>query len=281
MGCGTGLENCDGMSGTMLTKCNADEPVLADTRAGAYPRGKSVWQSYIMRIDSSGKRLWARADAYREDDAPAIGTAGWTAAGSPSSASEWLIYTSGKAIVSVNDEVSGVGILKLKSIGSATPSPSPSPSPSPPSGGLLNPPAWAMEAARKTYDNYADCTAGQASWSADAKKRTDVGLATQVLLQKGECIDLSKGCTCPLLKETGKCQLANLDAGADEKQLVAARCKKTCNTCGATTAAPAKAGSGKGGTQGSARSFHPFCVCSSVALHIWCVLLAACALAGR
>jgi len=38
LGCGTGIENCVGATGDLLTKCKADAPMLADTRAGAFAR---------------------------------------------------------------------------------------------------------------------------------------------------------------------------------------------------------------------------------------------------
>lgn len=114
VGCGTGIENCNDMSGQMLADCNAG---TADPRTGAIPRKASVWQSMIFRTDMNGALKWQRVDQYRPADAAPLGTAGYE---SRSSASEFVLVTS-DGFVSINDEVSGIGLLKLKS-GAASPS---------------------------------------------------------------------------------------------------------------------------------------------------------------
>ena len=42
--CGTGIENCRRMTGTMLRDCRRNRPVAADPRPGAVPRSPAVWQ---------------------------------------------------------------------------------------------------------------------------------------------------------------------------------------------------------------------------------------------
>jgi len=111
MACGTGIEGgtCAKLSGTDKTNCQAGK---GDLRAGAYPRKENVWQSYVIRTDSTGKQLWARVDSYKDPEWPALGTGD---AGSASSASEFAIVTSNGDLALVNDEVNGVGLLKLGS----------------------------------------------------------------------------------------------------------------------------------------------------------------------
>lgn len=107
VGCGTGIEHCDGYTGQMLSDCNAG---TADPRPGAVARGASIWQSMIFRTDLNGGQLWLRTDQYRSDSSPALGESGWVP---QSSASEFVIVTSDSDIVSINDETSGVGLLRL------------------------------------------------------------------------------------------------------------------------------------------------------------------------
>ena len=107
VGCGTGIEDCNGYSGDKLSACNAG---TADTRTGAVARKKSIWQSMIFRTDLDGTLLWLRTDQYRESGSPAVGTSGWQA---QSSASEYVIVTSDGGIASINDEVGGIGLLRL------------------------------------------------------------------------------------------------------------------------------------------------------------------------
>lgn len=107
MGCGTGIEDCEGYSGTKLSDCEAG---TADSREGAVARKKSVWQSMIVKTDLDGNLQWQRVDQYREEGTPALGQSGWEAL---SSASEYVLVNSDGTFVSVNDEANGVGLLKL------------------------------------------------------------------------------------------------------------------------------------------------------------------------
>ena len=120
MGCGTGVEDCNDMSGAKLQTCNDG---TADQRSGAYPRAKSVWQSMIVRTDLDGNLKWQRTDQYKPAESPALGQPGWTAL---SSACEYILPISGGGFFAINDEVGGIGLMRLN----AEPfSPSPPPSP--------------------------------------------------------------------------------------------------------------------------------------------------------
>ena len=130
VGCGTGIEDCNGLSGAEKTACDAGTP---DTRTGAVPRQKSIWQSMMFKTDLAGNLQWLRTDQYVADT-----TAGeqCTASQQPqclSSASEYPIVLSDGGIVSINDEGMGIGLLRLNNDGSNLASPSPPPSPPPPS----------------------------------------------------------------------------------------------------------------------------------------------------
>lgn len=50
MSCGTGIENCDGMTGDTLNKC------LADPRR--------MWRNLVFETDSEGERVWSRMDSW-------------------------------------------------------------------------------------------------------------------------------------------------------------------------------------------------------------------------
>ena len=133
VGCGTGIEDCNGLSGAEKTACDAGTP---DTRTGAVPRQKSIWQSMMFKTDLSGTLQWLRTDQYVAD-----ATAGEQCTSSQqnkclSSASEYPIVKSDGGIVSINDEGMGIGLLVLNADGtnSVAPSASPSPSAPPPSG---------------------------------------------------------------------------------------------------------------------------------------------------
>ena len=140
LACGTGIENCNGMSGAMRSDCDADAgtPLLADTRAGAVARSAAVWQSLIVRTDADGNLQWMRTDQYRgSDDAP-LGTSGWQQS---SSASEYVAKCADGGLIFVNDEAGGVGVLKLGSGGPPTPNGPPPPHlPPAPPGGYSPPP---------------------------------------------------------------------------------------------------------------------------------------------
>ena len=115
--CGTGIENCNGMSGGMLTSCQANQPLTADARAGAVARAASVWQSFVIRTDADGNLLWQRTDQYREPSSPALGQSGWEAV---SSASEYVAKCADGGLIFVNDEGAGIGVMKLNAPGSTT-----------------------------------------------------------------------------------------------------------------------------------------------------------------
>ena len=124
LGCGTGIENCNGMTGSLKTACDANQPVAADSRANAVPRKSSVWQSLIIRTDDNGVLKWQRVDQFRSSGDPALGQSGWEEV---SSACEYLIIpgftTSGSdpsttvgnpgQLAAVNDEGVGVGFVAL------------------------------------------------------------------------------------------------------------------------------------------------------------------------
>ena len=129
LSCGTGIENCVGMSGQMLADCQSGLPLTADLRPGAVPRAASVWQSFIVRTDADGNVLWQRADQYRGDGDAALGQPGWEPI---SSASEFVAKCADGGLLFVNDEASGIGILKLNADGAPGASPSPPSPPLPP-----------------------------------------------------------------------------------------------------------------------------------------------------
>ena len=155
IGCGTGIETCPGDGTPYDLDCAAG---TADKRPGAYSRAGGVWQSMIVKADLAGTLLWQRVDQFRADNAPALGQPGWWR---KSSASEYLLPTPDGGIVSINDEVGGIGLLKLgpdqltrpqpppsppppyppptrpPALPPPSPLPLPPPSPAPPSGGTL------------------------------------------------------------------------------------------------------------------------------------------------
>jgi len=128
LACGTGIENCDGMSGTILTQCMAGEtmpnpPLLvADKRPGAYPRYAAVWQSMVVRTDASGDEVWRRVDAFRRPGQAAVGEAGFT---NPqgSAASEYVVKALDGGLAFIQDEASGIGLMKLAAPPVAPPPP--------------------------------------------------------------------------------------------------------------------------------------------------------------
>lgn len=133
VGCGTGIEDCEGWTGTTLSECNAGTP---DKRTNAVPRPKSVWQSMVFRTDLDGTLLWLRTDQYRAAGSPALGTTGWNP---QSSASEYVIVTDDGGITSINDEVGGIGLLRLMGgeAGSGEAAPPPPASPGASLGGAV------------------------------------------------------------------------------------------------------------------------------------------------
>merc|ERR1712146_248255 len=71
----------------------------------------AVWQSLAVRTDASGSLLWQRVDQWRSAGSPKLGESGWQQSGS---ASEYVQPTSDGGYVFIQDEVGGVGILKLQ-----------------------------------------------------------------------------------------------------------------------------------------------------------------------
>ena len=65
----------------------------------------------IFKTDLQGTLQWLRTDQLRESDAPPLEDASYTPS---SSASEYPIVTPDGGIVSINDEVGGIGLLRLK-----------------------------------------------------------------------------------------------------------------------------------------------------------------------
>lgn len=129
MACGTGIEDCEGLSGEAAAVCAAG---TADQRPGAYARPASVWQSMIVRVDADGNVVWQRVDQLKYEGEPKLGEAGWAMR---SSASEFVLVDPDGDIVSINDEVGGIGLLRLDANPAYTPPflpPPPSPPPSPP-----------------------------------------------------------------------------------------------------------------------------------------------------
>ena len=125
--CGTGIENCEGMTGTIKTDCAAEtKRLVGDTRAGAYMRKAAVWQQMFTKTDSSGAVVWQRVDAFRDSSTPALpascpdpdvsvdeSTCGQL---DHSSASEHVIKATvagTDVFVLVNDESTGGAIVKL------------------------------------------------------------------------------------------------------------------------------------------------------------------------
>ena len=108
MSCGTGIEGCQGFSGTMLKNCKAGK---GDLRPGAYKFPPGLWQSMTVRTDLDGKLLWQRVDAYRSPESPPLGAAGWEP---ESSAGEWVFVDDEDTIVIVQDEGFGVGLMILE-----------------------------------------------------------------------------------------------------------------------------------------------------------------------
>ena len=107
MGCGTGIENCDGETGTVLADCNRG---TVDPRPGAHARLAGVWLSMLVRTDLDGNLRWLRSDQHRQDGKPKLGDPGWETV---SSASEYVIVTPDGGITSINDEAGGIGLLRL------------------------------------------------------------------------------------------------------------------------------------------------------------------------
>ena len=107
MSCGAGIENCNSVPASMKSDCMSGN---GDTRAGAYKRLPGVWQSYMPRTNTKGELLYQRVDQYRAPGSPEMNASTWEPT---SSASEWVINTNDGGFALVQDEQSGVGLLKL------------------------------------------------------------------------------------------------------------------------------------------------------------------------
>ena len=111
LACGTGLEYCGALTGDNLRRCRREQPVFLDPRPGAQPRPPAVWASLVVFVNNQGTMKWQRVDQYREPGVPKAGEPGWAAW---SSASEYVIRGANGDLAFIQDEVSGIGLLKLK-----------------------------------------------------------------------------------------------------------------------------------------------------------------------
>lgn len=154
LSCGTGIESCHGMTGQMLTDCNAG---LGDKRTGAYPHFAGVWQSMTAKTDSSGTLEWQRVDSYKAPAWPALPVApnlpkmtnpdtGQLETTMMSSAGEWAVaINNGTGIVIMTDQQTGIGLQKFIYNGTAGPSlpsvPTSAPTSAPPTDAASTPTA--------------------------------------------------------------------------------------------------------------------------------------------
>ena len=131
--CGTGVEDCSGMTGELATNCTSGVGLHVDPRPGAYDRPVSVWQSETIKTDAEGALLYQLVVQGREDGAPALGQDGWEPS---STGSEYVIATADGGLAFVQDEASGIGLMKLAAPTAATGGEPPPPSlpPTPPCG---------------------------------------------------------------------------------------------------------------------------------------------------
>ena len=99
LGCGTGIEGCGGLSGSLKEECTSD------------PR--QIWRGLVVRLDGQGNILWQRADSFLEP--------GGTPSDVSDSASEYVSLSPSGHILSVVDQGFGIGVLVLKPDGYPTP----------------------------------------------------------------------------------------------------------------------------------------------------------------
>eukprot|EP01063_Lacrimia_lanifica_P024835 TRINITY_DN3265_c0_g1_i14.p1 TRINITY_DN3265_c0_g1~~TRINITY_DN3265_c0_g1_i14.p1 ORF type:complete len:564 (+),score=190.12 TRINITY_DN3265_c0_g1_i14:51-1742(+) len=117
LSCGAGIEECESVSAEDKADCDAGR---GDKRDGAYIRKAGVWYSYVVRTDAEGEVIWQRVDSYKEPGGADLGAAGWDPT---SSAAEWIIQTQDGGLAAVQDEVFGVGLMKLATEEGSTPAP--------------------------------------------------------------------------------------------------------------------------------------------------------------
>lgn len=85
--CGTGIENCNGLSPSKTAICNAD------------PRLN--WRSLVIATDLNGSRVWSRMDTFPGAEGPS------------SSAAEYIFPLQSGGIGVITDEAFGMGFLEL------------------------------------------------------------------------------------------------------------------------------------------------------------------------
>ena len=66
--CGTGIENCNGKSGTELSNCQTGK---GDNSHPTLRFGAGKWLSMVAKVSSDGTLLWQRADGHRDSEAVA------------------------------------------------------------------------------------------------------------------------------------------------------------------------------------------------------------------
>ena len=133
VGCGTGIEDCNYDAGAKKDTCDAGTP---DTRTGAIKRAASIWQSMVFRVNLAGELQWLRTDQYRNTEDQPNDCAANNQGACKSSASEYPIITSDGGITSIQDEGSGIGILRLNP-SHVSPPPPPPPPKSPPAAAAV------------------------------------------------------------------------------------------------------------------------------------------------
>ena len=105
LACGTGIEECSMLTKQLRRQCNQGRALELDNRDGAVPRPVEIRQSVIVLVDHLGEVIWQRVDQWSET--------GNTQSTPHSSAAEYTIIGTDGSIATVNDEGTGVGLLKL------------------------------------------------------------------------------------------------------------------------------------------------------------------------
>ena len=129
LGCGTGIEGCGeghvAGDAALTAECSGD------------PR--TSWRSLIIKMDTSGTVIWSRVDSAMDTLEPG------NAETPSSSASEHVIATRDGGVAGINDEATGIGLLKLASDAVSLPAPpllAPTTMPAPGSACLAGTPAY-------------------------------------------------------------------------------------------------------------------------------------------